>query len=93
VHCKPSLFIPNFLSKMSMLDILLLIKILSMFGMVVYIFKRFWQVCEKLGPSLYDFLRKNNHCPFSVDLVRDFSRQLLKGVACMLLHSSQMQFV
>lgn len=40
-------------------------------------------VCEKLGLSLYDFLRKNNHCPFSVDLVRDISRQLLKAVAYM----------
>lgn len=43
----------------------------------------FWeQVCERLGPSLYDFLRKNNYRPFSVDLVREFSRQLLESVAC-----------
>lgn len=40
------------------------------------------QVCERLGPSLYDFLRKNNYRPFSVDLVRDFGRQLLESVAC-----------
>eukprot|EP01018_Ginkgo_biloba_P013914 Gb_36852 [translate_table: standard] len=40
-------------------------------------------VCEKLGPSLYDFLRKNNHRPFSVDLVREFARQILEAVAYM----------
>lgn len=40
------------------------------------------QVCERLGPSLYDFLRKNNYRPFSADLVRDFGRQLLESVAC-----------
>ncbi|BBN11000.1 hypothetical protein Mp_5g08240 [Marchantia polymorpha subsp. ruderalis] len=40
-------------------------------------------VCERLGPSLYDFLRKNNYRPFSVDLVREFSRQLLESVAYM----------
>ncbi len=40
------------------------------------------QVCERLGPSLYDFLRKNNYRPFPVDLVRDFGRQLLESVAC-----------
>jgi hypothetical protein len=39
-------------------------------------------VCERLGPSLYDFLRKNNYRPFPVDLVRDFGRQLLESVAC-----------
>jgi len=40
-------------------------------------------VCERLGPSLYDFLRKNNYRPFSVDLVREFGRQLLESVAYM----------
>ncbi|KAH9548212.1 hypothetical protein CY35_11G077000 [Sphagnum magellanicum] len=40
-------------------------------------------VCERLGPSLYDFLRKNNYRPFPVDLVRDFGRQLLESVAYM----------
>jgi hypothetical protein len=40
------------------------------------------QVCERLGPSLYDFLRKNNYRPFAVDLVREFGRQLLESVAC-----------
>ncbi|XP_073386047.1 serine/threonine-protein kinase AFC3 isoform X1 [Physcomitrium patens] len=40
-------------------------------------------VCERLGPSLYDFLRKNNYRPFFADLVRDFGRQLLESVAYM----------
>lgn len=41
------------------------------------------QVFEKLGPSLFDFLRKNEYRPFPIDLVQDFSRQLLEGVAYM----------
>eukprot|EP00268_Persea_americana_P006329 TRINITY_DN1229_c0_g1_i18.p1 TRINITY_DN1229_c0_g1~~TRINITY_DN1229_c0_g1_i18.p1 ORF type:complete len:326 (-),score=49.19 TRINITY_DN1229_c0_g1_i18:434-1411(-) len=40
-------------------------------------------VFEKLGPSLFDFLRRNNYCPFPVDLVREFGRQLLEAVAYM----------
>eukprot|EP00246_Nothoceros_aenigmaticus_P011650 TRINITY_DN3259_c0_g1_i2.p1 TRINITY_DN3259_c0_g1~~TRINITY_DN3259_c0_g1_i2.p1 ORF type:complete len:203 (-),score=14.49 TRINITY_DN3259_c0_g1_i2:1017-1625(-) len=40
-------------------------------------------VSERLGPSLYDFLRKNNYRSFPVDLVRDFGRQLLESVAYM----------
>lgn len=40
-------------------------------------------VCEKLGPSLFDFLRKNKYRPFPVDLVREFGRQLLESVAYM----------
>ncbi|XP_057433070.1 serine/threonine-protein kinase AFC1-like isoform X2 [Lotus japonicus] len=36
-----------------------------------------------LGPSLYDFLRKNNYRPFPVDLVRELGRQLLECVAFM----------
>ncbi|XVE92299.1 hypothetical protein REPUB_Repub01dG0085100 [Reevesia pubescens] len=40
-------------------------------------------VFEMLGPSLYDFLRKNNYCPFPVDLVRELGRQLLECVAFM----------
>eukprot|EP01018_Ginkgo_biloba_P011417 Gb_01586 [translate_table: standard] len=40
-------------------------------------------VFEKLGPSLYDFLRKNNYCPFPIDLVRELGRQLLESVAYM----------
>ena len=64
-------------------------------------------VFDKLGLSLYDFLRRNHyrcvsfHCfacmldvltwhrtprlrrrPFSLDLVREFGRQLLQAVAC-----------
>ncbi|KAM3308943.1 hypothetical protein P3S67_010687 [Capsicum chacoense] len=34
-------------------------------------------VFEKLGPSVYDFLRKNNYHSFSIDLVREIGRQLL----------------
>ncbi|KAJ4710983.1 Serine/threonine protein kinase [Melia azedarach] len=40
-------------------------------------------VFEVLGPSLYDFLRKNNYRPFPVDLVREIGRQLLECVAFM----------
>ncbi|KAK9142459.1 hypothetical protein Syun_011859 [Stephania yunnanensis] len=40
-------------------------------------------VFEKLGPSLFDFLRRNNYYPFPVDLVREFGRQLLESVAYM----------
>ncbi|CAA6668023.1 unnamed protein product [Spirodela intermedia] len=40
-------------------------------------------VFEKLGPSLYDFLRKNNYRSFPVDLVRELGRQLLECVAFM----------
>lgn len=36
-----------------------------------------------LGPSLYDFLRKNNYRPFPVDLVRELGKQLLECVASM----------
>eukprot|EP00252_Welwitschia_mirabilis_P021610 TRINITY_DN5584_c0_g1_i6.p1 TRINITY_DN5584_c0_g1~~TRINITY_DN5584_c0_g1_i6.p1 ORF type:complete len:393 (-),score=43.28 TRINITY_DN5584_c0_g1_i6:159-1337(-) len=38
-------------------------------------------VCEKLGPSLYDFLRKNRYRPCPVSLVREFGKQLLESVA------------
>ncbi|XWS69109.1 hypothetical protein CRYUN_Cryun04dG0151000 [Craigia yunnanensis] len=40
-------------------------------------------VFEMLGPSLYDFLQKNNYRPFPVDLVRELGRQLLECVAFM----------
>ncbi|XWS51314.1 hypothetical protein CRYUN_Cryun12cG0166400 [Craigia yunnanensis] len=40
-------------------------------------------VFEKLGPSLYDFLRKNNYHSFPIDLVREIGRQLLECVAFM----------
>ncbi|KAJ0030941.1 hypothetical protein Pint_12774 [Pistacia integerrima] len=39
-------------------------------------------VFEKLGPSLFDFLKRNKYGPFPVDLVREFGRQLLESVAC-----------
>mmetsp|Transcript_38014 Transcript_38014/g.82650 ORF Transcript_38014/g.82650 Transcript_38014/m.82650 type:complete len:510 (-) Transcript_38014:270-1799(-) len=38
-------------------------------------------VFEKLGLSLYDFLRKNHYKPFNIDLVREFGVQLLESVA------------
>ena len=40
------------------------------------------QVFEKLGPSLFDFIKTNEYRPFSIDLVREFGRQLLGSVAC-----------
>ncbi|KAG6772722.1 hypothetical protein D5086_013827 [Populus alba] len=40
-------------------------------------------VFEKLGPSLFDFLKRNKYSPFPVDLVREFGRQLLEAVAYM----------
>ena len=46
------------------------------------------QVFEKLGLSLYDFLRVNQYRPFKVDVVRAFGRQLLESVAY--LHSLQL---
>ncbi|VAI47580.1 unnamed protein product [Triticum turgidum subsp. durum] len=40
-------------------------------------------VFEKLGPSLYDFLRKNSYRSFPIDLVREFARQILESVTFM----------
>ncbi|PIA65075.1 hypothetical protein AQUCO_00100512v1 [Aquilegia coerulea] len=40
-------------------------------------------VFEKLGPSLFVFLRSNFYSPFPLDLVREFGRQLLESVAYM----------
>lgn len=40
-------------------------------------------VFERLGPSLYDFLRKNSYRSFPIDLAREFGRQLLESVAFM----------
>ncbi|MCO5573674.1 hypothetical protein L7F22_027446 [Adiantum nelumboides] len=40
-------------------------------------------VFERLGSSLYDFLRASGYCPLSLDLVREFGRQLLESVAYM----------
>ncbi|KAF6169599.1 hypothetical protein GIB67_003967 [Kingdonia uniflora] len=40
-------------------------------------------VFEKLGPSLFDFLRRNKYYPFPVDLVREFGRQILESLAYM----------
>ena len=35
---------------------------------------------DKLGPSLYDFLRRNNYRPFDLSFVQAFSKQLLEAV-------------
>uniref|UniRef100_A0A804NSW9 dual-specificity kinase n=1 Tax=Zea mays TaxID=4577 RepID=A0A804NSW9_MAIZE len=40
-------------------------------------------VFERLGPSLYDFLRKNNYRSFPIALVREFAKQLLECIAFM----------
>ncbi|WOL02980.1 hypothetical protein Cni_G11700 [Canna indica] len=40
-------------------------------------------VFEKLGPSLYDFLKRNKYSPFPLELVREFGHQLLESVAYM----------
>ncbi|KAB2077461.1 hypothetical protein ERO13_A06G138400v2 [Gossypium hirsutum] len=40
-------------------------------------------VFEKLGPSLFDFLKRNKYSPFPVGLVREFGHQLLESVAYM----------
>uniref|UniRef100_A0A061RJ98 Dual-specificity kinase n=1 Tax=Tetraselmis sp. GSL018 TaxID=582737 RepID=A0A061RJ98_9CHLO len=38
-------------------------------------------VFEKLGPSLFDFLRKNRYRPFPLAFVRRFAEQLIEAVA------------
>jgi len=38
---------------------------------------------DRLGSSLYDFLRRNSYHPFRVDLVADFGRQLLDAMQFM----------
>lgn len=40
-------------------------------------------VFEKLGPSLYDFLRRNDYQPFPLAVVQCVARQLLEAVAFM----------
>ncbi|XP_062219524.1 serine/threonine-protein kinase AFC2-like isoform X2 [Phragmites australis] len=40
-------------------------------------------VFERLGPSLYDFLRKNNYRSFPIALVREVAKQLLECIAFM----------
>ena len=40
-------------------------------------------VFEKLGPSLYDFLRRNEYQPFPMAVVQAIARQLLEAVAYM----------
>lgn len=38
------------------------------------------QVFERLGPSLFDFLRKNGYRPFPLGLVQQFVRQMIRSV-------------
>lgn len=40
-------------------------------------------VFERLGPSMYDFLRRNLYRPFALEYVRSFARQLLESVAAL----------
>lgn len=40
-------------------------------------------VFERLGCSLYDFLKANDYRPFPNFCVQDFARQLLQALACM----------
>ncbi|GAB4820827.1 hypothetical protein N2152v2_007873 [Parachlorella kessleri] len=40
-------------------------------------------VFERLGLSLYDFLRRNSYRPFPLEVARSFTRQLLESVAFM----------
>ena len=42
-------------------------------------------VFEKLGSSLYDFMRRNGYRPFPLDIVQHFAKQLLRAIA--FLHS------
>jgi dual-specificity kinase len=37
-------------------------------------------VFESLGPSLFDYLKRNKYQPFPIDYVRDFSVQLLEAI-------------
>ncbi|AQK72303.1 Serine/threonine-protein kinase AFC2 [Zea mays] len=39
-------------------------------------------VFERLGPSLYDFLRENSYRSFPIALVREIAKQLLECIAC-----------
>ncbi|PNH03834.1 Serine/threonine-protein kinase AFC2 [Tetrabaena socialis] len=40
-------------------------------------------VFEKLGLSLFDYMRKNSYKPFPLDVVQEFGRQLLEAVSYM----------
>lgn len=40
-------------------------------------------VFEKLGPTLYDLLRKNGYLPFRLEIVKELGKQLLQAVSCM----------
>lgn len=38
-------------------------------------------VFEELGPSLYDWLRKNHYRGFSIEHIRSFGHQLIASLA------------
>jgi hypothetical protein len=38
-------------------------------------------VFERLGPSLFDFLRMNNYRPLPISIVQQFAKQMLQSVA------------
>lgn len=40
-------------------------------------------VFEKLGPTLYDLLRKNGYLPFRLEIVKELGKQLLQAVSSM----------
>lgn len=40
-------------------------------------------VCEPLGPSIYDYIKQNNHGPLPLYCVQSFADQLLRAVAFM----------
>ncbi|KAL6840918.1 hypothetical protein ACP4OV_029178 [Aristida adscensionis] len=50
-------------------------------------------VCEKLGPSLYDFLRKSGYRPFPIDVVRQIGEQLLESVACVVMKFESLTYL
>jgi serine/threonine protein kinase len=45
--------------------------------------KNYCMVFEKLGMSLYDFLKKNNYRGFKIDYIRSFTKQILEAVGFM----------
>ena len=45
--------------------------------------KHLFIVFEKLGGSLYDFIKTNNYRGFHMETVRVFAKQIFEGVACM----------
>ena len=46
--------------------------------------KHLFIVFEKLGGSLFEFIKNNHYRGFSMDNVRSFAKQILQGVECMI---------